>query len=285
MKRIFTLLMLIGCIAISIQAQRKGPAPIFPNGSRSMILVQDLDSGPSANDLVEAILPTGTPYSNVVTSSHNGGLGAFSGGTAASFGLDQGIVLGSGCVNDLVTGGCGWSTIAGDIDLNNLGGGYSTCDASILEFDFVPQASPLNLSFIFATNDYLPFGDPCAIFLDGVNIATMNEGQEVSNRTIYNTSCFFVNQGSVEVNVTGISPVFHATAVVSTGESHHLKIAVADDLDCMVNTYIFASPGLIGEGQCCCRTTFPTPLSNWVLVIAFMAILGTVIMRFRFINR
>jgi hypothetical protein len=87
------------------------------------------------------------------------------------------------------------------------------------------------------------------------------------------------------VNVNEISPVFHATEAISTGESYHHKIAVADDLDCSVGSYIFTSPGLIGNGQCCFGPVITTPISNWVPVIAFLAILGTVFMRIRFMDR
>ena len=57
-----------------------------------------------------------------------------------------------------------------------LGEGYSTYDATTLEFDFVAPTDVISFQYVFASDEYnewvnSSFNDAFGFFLDGVNIA------------------------------------------------------------------------------------------------------------------
>ena len=46
--------------------------------------------------------------------------------------------------------------LPGDVDLTNLSG-FPTCDATVLEFDFVPNKNRVFLQYVFASEEYNEF--------------------------------------------------------------------------------------------------------------------------------
>lgn len=222
------------------QTSRKNPEFNFQNDNRAswITTVSMASGGLSATALAQGILPAGTAVFNV-TSNIDEGIGAFMGGFDANFGINKGIILGSGCVTNVSYIECIWPNGPGDAGLNALGTGYSTYDAAVLEFDFIPDQNQIIFDFIFGSNDYMDFDDVCAIFLDGVNIALLPSGQEISVRTLEFTPNFIHNDGTVLVAVDDYTPLFQAVANVTPGNTHHLKIAIADDGDNGVDSYLF----------------------------------------------
>jgi hypothetical protein len=251
----------------------------IPSGSRSLILVNPLSDGEiAASDLVSSLLPPGTPFSNVNYAGPSA-LGSFSGGSGANFGLDKGIVIGNGCISQISTGGfnCDVLNLPGDPDLNGLGFGYYTYDVANLEFDFTPSFNKLYLKIIYATaeSSYI-LEEPGGIFLDGLNVALIpGSSDEISLRTIWG-SPFFFNNNDISAYIYSYSSVISISAPVTPGKTHHLKIAIADGLDNIVNSYLFvdiASP----------LTT--VPISWWSVVLSLALIVGFTTYRFITVHR
>jgi hypothetical protein len=274
-KILLSLLILVGSLELSA-IDHKYPEPRVNGGSRSLMVLDPLSGGTiTANDLVEAILPPGTPYTNVSTVAPDG-LGLFSGGNGASLALDQGLVLGSGCIIELNAGGSGCDIfgLPGDAGLNSLGAGYTTYDAAILEFDFTPETSTIAFDIIYATAEGSSYWDePCAVFLDGTNIALLPGGSEISFRTIWSSPYFFPN-GTIQANLNYYSSTLTIFSPVTPGVQHHMKIAIADGYDQSVPTYLF-----IGG------STASVPFAWWTIALAMALIIGFASYRFIVLNR
>jgi hypothetical protein len=256
----------------------KKPDLQLPGGSRSLILVNPIsDGGITASDLVGSILPPGTPFSNVTYAGPTA-LGSFDGGAGANLDLNQGVLIGNGCLSDILSGYylCGALGLPGDADLNSLGAGYITHDATNLEFDFTPTFSTLQFQIIYATTEVTAYyEEACGIFLDGANIAFIPGGtSEISLRTIWYTPYFFVNN-DIEAYINAYSSVISVSAPVTPGEPHHLKIAISDGIDNVVNTYLFIEGTPINN----------VPVAWWSIVLGLGLIVGFTTYRFFTIHR
>src|SRR5262249_2029189 len=159
------------------------------------LTLADMNHGATAATLANTLIGSGVTISNVKYVGSPRAAGTFSGG-ASIIGFDAGIVLGTGKVqtvsDPLCSGGVeGPNTCseknpnqqanstsfgtAGDADLSTLSG-FSTFDAAVLEFDFVPQFSTIEFKYVFASEEYsdfanTPFNDVFAFFVNGANCA------------------------------------------------------------------------------------------------------------------
>ncbi len=152
----------------------------------------------SANYLVNNILlGNGVTASNVTYAGQSAQIGFFAGGLngVPALGLDSGVVLSSGDVNDIPPGGnqpdVGQYSGPGDPDLlsiaqsvisNPLAGSITSInDAAFLEFDFTPVGDSVKFRFVFASEEYpgafgggfinSTFNDVFAFFISGPGIA------------------------------------------------------------------------------------------------------------------
>lgn len=138
----------------------------------------NIATGPSVTpeDMVENIVGDGIQYDNVTFQGANVARGIFSNGNTTNLGINSGIFLTSGSGN-VIPGpsiGCG-SGVS-----NNLGGHPSlnaittatTYDASVLEFDFVPESDTLRFRYVFGSEEYSDyvfstFNDVFGYFISG----------------------------------------------------------------------------------------------------------------------
>jgi len=176
MKKIFLILSL--CLAIiSIQAQ---------------ITVNNTAPYNSATYLVnDVLLGSGVTASNITFAGNPAQIGFFYGGLNGSpaLGLDSGIVMSSGDVNDIAPGGnqpsVGQYAGPGDPDLLTIAQSVTTNpqasnittthDGAFLEFDFTPIGDSVKFNFVFASEEYTTyinsvFNDIFAFFLSGPGI-------------------------------------------------------------------------------------------------------------------
>ena len=114
----------------------------------------------TANKLAQHLVGSGVTVSNVTYTGANVASGYFSDGMAAGIGIESGIVLTSGYASHLngitntsdgITGNNG---LAGDPDLTALIPGYSTLDATVLEFDFISQGPAAYFQYVFGSEEY-----------------------------------------------------------------------------------------------------------------------------------
>ena len=133
--------------------------------------------------LANALVGAGVTISNVTFKGDARAAGIFTGGSA-SIGLEGGVVLSTGRIRDVVGPNTSDSTqtdlgapadavpraqqngcadpahqgkltlgLPGDTDLNALSG-FTTCDSTVLEFDFVPDKDRVFLQYVFASEEY-----------------------------------------------------------------------------------------------------------------------------------
>ncbi len=223
----------------------------------------------SATDLAEEIRGAGiTSITNVTYSGAAVSAGKLLGGTGAAniIGLDSGVVLSTGNIATVVgpntspsagtnLKAAGFSNGAGDADLSTLSG-FTTFDATVLEFDFVPDKSTVFVQYVFASEEYNAFvnrkvggklfNDVFAFFVNGVNCATIG-GEPVSIQTIngggpalgtppISHSELYLNNDFQPVaprntQMDGLTKVLTCRAAVNPNVTNHIKLAIADASD------------------------------------------------------
>ncbi|MBL7904643.1 MAG: choice-of-anchor L domain-containing protein, partial [Bacteroidales bacterium] len=143
-------------------------------------------AGYSAAQLVQNLLVKGCLQASNVTytglwnasNTDRRGLGYFSKGTS-DFPIQEGLILSSGYIGDAEGPNDSPSTTrevgtSGDADLTTIAG-YTTYDAAVLEFDFVPAGNIVEFRYIFASEEYLEwscsqYNDVFAFLLSGPGI-------------------------------------------------------------------------------------------------------------------
>jgi len=199
--------------------------------------------------------------------------------------LSTGDVLGAPGPNVSASGGStvGIDQWPGDPELDELiaaeGVSGFTNNATILEFDFVPLTNTISFDFIFASEEYgifqCFFADVFAFYLTNTatsvttNLAVVpNTNIPVSVQTIrdsqYNDTCPSANAEyfdtfyglpagsnplSAPINYTGYTLPLTATSPVVPGQQYHIKLAIADFNDSVVNSTVFLEGGSFNLGN------------------------------------
>lgn len=224
-------------------------------------------------DLLHCLVGPNVTVSNATLTGAGAAAGLFSGG-AAVLGIDQGIVLSTGNVGFVGGPNIGDGTsqdngLPGDPHLNALIPGFSTLDATILEFDFTCN-EPLGLSFsyVFASEEYNEFvnsqyNDVFAFFVNGTTVAhniakvpaicnTPGIAVAINNVNCSNPhtpplgpncDCYRNNDlsdggGAIATEMDGLTEVFFASTNVNPGVNH-IKIAIADAGDRVLDSNVF----------------------------------------------
>lgn len=201
---------------------------------------------------------------NVVVSGGNFASGEKSYGyfeaTGTGFPFTNGIVLTTGkAINTIGPnaslsddgGNMGWN---GDSDLNQALGLTNTFNATVLEFDFIPQGDHISFDYIFSSEQYLlnPSANQCN-FTDGFafllkrngdtnyqNLAVVpNTNIPVKVNTVRGpgTLCPPANPAYFDAfndinhptNFNGQTKVLTAQSDVIPGETYHIKLVIADE--------------------------------------------------------
>lgn len=237
------------------------------------VVVQDLNNGATTADLVQSLLGAGVVASNVSFLGDTRAAGRFTGGSH-SVGASSGIVLGSGRVQTTsaldpcakgvegpneCTGNTAQLGVAGDSDLTTLAG-VSTFDASVLEFDFIPEFASISFQYVFSSDEYLEYAntqynDTFGFFVNGVNCATVpGTSAPVSINTINHTQnpqLFRDNTTApypVNSEMDGLTTVLTCAATVNAGVPNHMKLAIADGSDDVLDSAVFLAGGSFVSG-------------------------------------
>ncbi len=211
---------------------------------------------------------------NVVVSGGNFASGEKSYGyfeaTGTGFPFTNGIVLTTGkAINTIGPnaslsddgGNMGWN---GDSDLNQALGLTNTFNATVLEFDFIPQGDHISFDYIFSSEQYLlnPSANQCN-FTDGFAFLLKRNGDTnyqnlavVPNTNIpvkVNTvrgpgticppanAAYFdaFNDINHPTNFNGQTKVLTAQSDVIPGETYHIKLVIADEGNYRYDSAIF----------------------------------------------
>lgn len=163
-------------------------------------------------------------------------------------------------------------------DLANVGGGnYPVYHNAILEFDFVPDFEFLSVGYVFGSIEYpsytcTPFNDVFGFFVSGpgisgqftnnaVNIAvipntdipvginTVNSGDASTtldclnaNPNFVQDSIYFVDNNPPvdgDIQFPGMTTNLYANYILQVGETYHIKLAIADVSDGMLDSGVF----------------------------------------------
>lgn len=205
------------------------------------------------------------------------------GGTGATgiIGFDDGIILSTGDIANAIgpntipdkTTNNGQP---GDADLDTLIPGYQTFDAAVLEFDFVPQGNVVTFNYVFGSEEYneyvnSQFNNVFGFFLNGQNIAlipatttpvainNVNNGNLCPASPSFppfasNPGYFRINDltappdctftpGSIDTQLDGLTVVLPATANVQRGQTNHIRLAIADAGDSILDSDVFIQAG------------------------------------------
>ncbi len=236
----------------------------------------------SVNELAQALVGGGVVISNVVMNCDSAGYGSFN-GVNSNLGMNKGIILTSGFrvnaegPND-DSGVSGSVARGGDADLNTLIPNYSTYDACTLEFDIFTIADTIKFNYIFGSDEYLEFvgtsfNDVFGFFISGpgingpysnnaINIAlvpgtntpvSINTVNDVSNSAYYNVNGTGLtapqNASPYYIQYDGFTKVLTAIAAVQSCKTYHLKLAVSDAGDHILDSGVFIEAGsLISTG-------------------------------------
>lgn len=243
------------------------------------------DENYTAQQLVEDVL-VNSPCATVSNFSISGGnfasgerSYAFFDGTGTTFPFQNGIVLSTGRAsntqgpnNSLSDDGqnMGW---LGDQDLEQALGLSNSFNATILEFDFIPQGNSISFDYIFSSEQYLsnPNANQCNftdgfVFLlkeDGTNNYTNlavvpNTTTPVKVNTVRGTGtiCPPANEQYFDAfngtehptNFNGQTRIMTAQSDVIPGTTYHIKIVIADEGNARFDSAIFLGGGSFNFG-------------------------------------
>lgn len=241
--------------------------PLFSSSAMALTVTTSTD----ANALAGILAGSGVTISNATLVGASTQQGTFSGGAASGIGIESGVILTSGNANlapgpnndDGATGNTG---TGGDADLAGLIPGFSINDKNILEFDFTTNTGDLFFSYVFASEEYneyvnTSYNDVFGFFIDGVNIAlipgtstpvSINNvncggptfGQNPSNCTFFNNNDADDGGPFFNIQYDGFTDVFVASILnLEAGETHHIKLAIADAGDSALDSAVFLKAG------------------------------------------
>ncbi len=234
----------------------------------------------TAQQLIENILVNSgcITVSNFSASGGNFGTSEFSYGyfnaNDSAFPFQDGIVLSTGKLNSAVgpntnfsdSGiGIGWN---GDSDLNTALSLTNTFNATVLEFDFIPNANTISFDYIFASEQYLlnPASNQCnytdgfAFLLKEASATTYQNLALVPGTSIpvkvntvrgSGTICPAANETYFDAFNTGTYPtafdgqtkVLTAQAILIPGNLYHIKLVIADEGNARFDSGIFLRAG------------------------------------------
>lgn len=242
------------------------------------IITQDLNSGLTPTALVNSLLGGGVTVSNVVFTGNNRAAGLFTGGMGI-IGFESGVILSSGDIRNVVGPNTqnGITTVngfPGDAALNSLIPGYTTYDSAILEFDFVPTTSQMTFSYVFGSDEYneyanTNYNDVFGFFVNGnsapyniallpgvspatpVSINNVNGGNPLGtnakNPVFYRNNALYPLPPGATINteLDGLTVVLTVTANVNPGVTNHIKLAIADAGDSILDSDVFIQGGSV----------------------------------------
>lgn len=222
--------------------------------------------------VAQSLVGAGVSISNISYTGADVSTGTFAGG-ASTVGFDAGVVMSSGNVADVTGPNDSDATTtdlgtAGDADLDTFSG-FTTYDASVLEFDFTPDADTVFFRYVFSSEEYqefvnTEFNDTFAFFVNGVNYATVpnpdptgdplpvsvntvNNGNPGGDPTSTNPALYINNDIAsgppLNFEMDGLTVVLTFMAPVNANVPNSMKLAIADASDSILDSAVFIEEG------------------------------------------
>ncbi|WP_242009671.1 choice-of-anchor L domain-containing protein [Halalkalibacter nanhaiisediminis] len=245
---------LITCLLLVQMTYTEKAAALGPD-----VVVTNLNEGLTAEELVAKIIGENSlDVRNVTFTGSELAVGTFNEGLE-TFGVDSGIVLSTGQAKDII----GPNRLnepkstelgkPGDADLSALVNGSTTYDATILEFDFLPQSDTISIQYVLTSEEYpdsLSFSDVFGFFVNGQNIAWL-PGKEIpvtiTNINHVSNSEYYLDNPEdnpiYNTSMNGMTVVLTAESSVNVGQWNHIKLAIADYKDSILDSNILIKSG------------------------------------------
>lgn len=239
-------------------------------------------TGFTADSLATLLAGDNVEVTDVTSNCYTQAIGTFD-CIDCNVGIDSGIILTSGkamiAEGPNNNGGAGYDNyFPGDADLTSLAG-LTTHNACVLEFDVTPKFDTLKFDYVFGSDEYLEYvfgyNDIFAFFISGPGIVGTQNIALVPGTTtpvsIFNVNNvsnpeYYVDNGTgytppystdpYYIQYDGFTTVLTAVAVVEPCETYHLKLAVADAVDGILDSGVFLkSRSLTSSGIHLSQTT------------------------------
>ena len=240
--------------------------------------------------------------------SYTGGdnyAGFFTDGFDAGLGIDQGIVLATGMVdgpgglilgpnnNSSTSANAPFAPELNDPELAALIGvdPVDINDGSILEFSFTTTTGNAFFNYIFGSEEYnefvdSEFNDVFGFFLDGVNVALLDDDTPVSINNVNNgsnASLYNDNEGGAfDIELDGFTDALQVAVTGLDAGEHTLALKIADVGDNAFGSAVFIEGGSLstdpvdpgnGNGNGNGEPIIPTPSAAF-LGLAMLGALG-----------
>ena len=243
-----------------------------------------IDTTLTPTQYINNLVGTGVSFSNIQFQGDGQAVGLFNYG-GANLGFSQGIMLSTGqasTADDAINNQPSGSLDFGLTNIPELADFVPGCftpgatnDGIILQFDFIPQSTPISFKYIFASEEYneyvcSQFNDAFAFLISGpgivgeqnlavvpvtgdpITINTINNGNVGTSGTATNDPCITTN--SAFFNMTppndivfdGYTKVMTAVADVIACETYTLRLMLADGCDSGFDSAVFLEANSFG---------------------------------------
>ncbi len=247
-----------------------------------------INTGMTPTQLVQNVLVgSGVTVSNVTYSGAANSIGYFTTGTIpTNLGLKSGVIMSTGNVTQApgpVSNFASTTNSTGsDPQLATLIPGYTVYDASVLQFNFIPQSDTIKFRYVFASEEYpewvnSSFNDVFGFFISGPNPSggnynfknialipnttlpvTINNVNNVSSPYYY----YYVdNQGMNGQTIVydGFTTVLTAWALVTPCVQYSIKIAIGDAGDSSYDSAVFLEENSFSSTGISINTYYTVP--------------------------
>lgn len=267
MKRIAFAVLCTSLMVVGLLASGGAPVGAATAVVGNGLSTTDLNApGASAANLAASLVGSGVSVSNASFTGDPVQAGTIHIVDPAVVSFNDGVIMSSGNIADIVGPNKSESTTTdvngpGDPSLDNLIQNTQTVvpatyDAASLEFDFVPSANQVYFTYTFGSDEYLEwvnlYNDVFGFFVNGQNCATTPANQPVSIDTINST----VNAGlyrdnsfaspptsPINIEPDGLSVEMICSAPVNAGQVNHMKLAIADTSDHILDSVVMLKTG------------------------------------------
>ena len=242
---------------------------VFLQASAQLVVDTTLTPQQAVEDifLSNGIFISNVTYNGAAANTLNAGVGTFM-SNGSGLGIESGLILSTGeaigAQGDYNLGSAATSITNGvqnDIDIAGLVAG-SSYDGSMLEFDFIATGDSMDFVYVFGSEEYeefvgTAFNDVFGFFVSGpgingtfwngaVNIAlipgTTDPVAINSVNSFLNSQYFVVNTGQILAQYDAYTTPLHACiGGLQIGEVYHIKLAIADVSDQILDSGVFLS--------------------------------------------
>ncbi len=237
-----------------------------------------VNGGFTPTQLVDTLLGTGVTASGVTYTGNINCRGTFGG--LSNIGFSSGVLLTCGNLTNAIgpnnmSGASVGNGLPGDPDLNIIMAPTLSFDATILEFDFIPTSDTVKFNYVFASEEYMEYvstvpggiNDGFGFFISGPGIAgPFSGGAEnialvpgtslpvtMFNLNLYTNAAYYFDNGNgmgtgtapdgATIQYDGFTVPLQAIAAVQCGATYHIKLAIADGGDDILDSGVFIEEG------------------------------------------